>query len=174
MRLFIAINFDNTIKQYLKEVQSRLKMISKKGNFSHDTNLHLTIVFIGEVEPNKVGQIQQAMDAIDATEFELSMGGVGRFKGNLGDTIWSRVDKNNTLVSIYNQLCSHLKENGFDIQNRDYKPHITLARNVMLTGDLGIISSPNIKTNINRISLMKSERIEGRLTYTEIYVKELA
>ncbi|MPN39367.1 hypothetical protein SDC9_186895 [bioreactor metagenome] len=34
-------------------------------------------------------------------------------------------------------------------------------------------SLPQMSMTVNKISLMKSERIEGRLTYTEIYAKSL-
>lgn len=113
------------------------------------------------------------MDSIDDPKFELSIGGIGRFKRDRGDIICVNADKSKTLLSIYYNLCRQLNEKGFNLQDRDYKPHITLARNAMLTGDLGLVCAPNIKTTINRISLMKSEQIEGRLTYTEIYAKEL-
>ncbi len=63
MRLFIAINFDNEIKKKFTLAQDRLKQFTK-GNFSHTENIHLTLVFLGEVEPERVPPIQQAMQSV--------------------------------------------------------------------------------------------------------------
>lgn len=174
MRLFIAINFDNAVKEYLKAAQSGVKNISQGGHFSHEENLHLTLVFLGEIAPAKITQVEKAMDMVVASAFELSLGGLGHFKRDNGDIVWVGVKQNETLSAVYNQLCRSLKSSGFALENRDYKPHLTLARKVMLTSDLKSVSVPNITTKISRISLMKSERIRGELTYTEIYAKALS
>lgn len=36
------------------------------------------------------------------------------------------------------------------------------------------VQMPLIRQTVNRVSLMKSERVAGKLVYTEIYGKELA
>jgi len=47
MRLFIAINFNEKIKDRLCEMQGQLKAQTYAGNFSRRENLHLTLVFLG-------------------------------------------------------------------------------------------------------------------------------
>ena len=57
MRLFIAINFDDSFKTGLLNIINTLKRNGIKGNFTLSDNLHLTLVFLGEIEhssPSKV------------------------------------------------------------------------------------------------------------------------
>ena len=50
MRLFIAINFNDDIKEELENNIEDLKDEAKRGNFSLIDNLHLTLAFIGELD----------------------------------------------------------------------------------------------------------------------------
>ncbi len=173
MRLFIAINFEDAIKEYLKSVQARVKNISTGGNFSREENLHLTLVFLGEVSPMNVKQIEQAMDEIKASAFALTLSGVGRFKQESGDLLWVGVKPNDSLSDIYDQLRLSLKNRGFSLESRAYTPHLTLARELRLTDDLKSVSVQDQSTLVSKVSLMKSERLGGKLVYTEIYAKRL-
>ena len=61
MRLFIAINFSWELKQALNEQIEKLKAIAYRGDFTLPENLHLTLAFLGKVEPFKIPLIKQAM-----------------------------------------------------------------------------------------------------------------
>lgn len=54
MRLFYAINFDDTVKKRLSDIQNALRARAVRGNFTLPDNLHLTLAFIGEVAQEKV------------------------------------------------------------------------------------------------------------------------
>lgn len=175
MRLFIAVNFTPEIKSSLSNVIRGLKSQTIKGNFTPSENLHLTIVFIGET--TKVDLIKQAMDSISAPSFTLGMGGFGCFPREEGNIYWVGVEMNNTLYSIYEQLSTKLLKCGFGLEKRAFKPHLTIGRQVVLNNDFNREAfaktiSP-IKMKVTAISLMKSERLGGKLVYTEIYKKEL-
>lgn len=175
MRLFIAINFNENVKDSLCDSIARLKRMALKGNFTRRENLHLTVVFIGET--NKVEAVKQAMDGVNAVPFELSVGGVGRFKRDGGDIYWAGVNKNIVLTDIYNRLCAKLFKKGFIMEDRAYKPHLTLGREVVLPKTFDekefAKSVSHSIMMVDSLSLMKSERINGKLTYTEIYRKPL-
>ncbi|MEL7563555.1 MAG: RNA 2',3'-cyclic phosphodiesterase [Dehalobacterium sp.] len=174
MRLFIAINFNDKVKDSLCDSIARLKKMALKGNFTRRENLHLTLVFIGET--NKVEAVKQAMASISALPFELSIGGVGRFNRDGGDIYWAGVNKNIVLTDIYNQLCGELRKKGFILENRAYKPHLTLGREVVVPKIFNekefAESVPHMNMIIDSVSLMKSERINSKLTYTEVYRKQ--
>lgn len=53
MRLFIAIDLNNEIKDILNHSIQELKRNSVSGNFTPLENLHLTVVFIGETNNTK-------------------------------------------------------------------------------------------------------------------------
>jgi 2'-5' RNA ligase len=174
MRLFIAINFSDQIKNNLYEITQRLKNASVQGNFTRRGNFHLTVVFIGET--TKISSVKQAMNKVSAEPFRLTLGGLGKFRRNGGDIYWIGVDQSTNLSKVYNQLFGELTKAGFAIEKRDFKPHLTLGRKVILRGNFdknqfSRTISP-MSMEVDKISLMKSERINGRLAYTEIYAKE--
>jgi len=174
MRLFIAINFSNEIKGKLADAQDALRKHALSGNFTRTENLHLTLIFLGETPQNRLETIKQAIDSIQEKAFELRANGSGRFSRNGGDIWWIGMEENHTLKKIHSVLADSLTASGFDIEEREFKPHLTLARKVLLKNEKNI---PKITGSFNivvdKISLMKSEQIKGTLTYTEIYSKVL-
>jgi 2'-5' RNA ligase len=177
MRLFIAINFDDAIKDNIFDTIQKLESHASRGNFTHKENLHITLVFLGEVPGERIGAVKQAMDSLKADSFRLVLKGLGCFKRNGGDIYWIGMEKNSSLTEIYNKLCSLLARAGFSIESREYKPHLTLGREVHMEESFYKRAFSDaimpIDINVEKISLMKSERINGRLTYTEIYTKYL-
>jgi len=175
MRLFIAINFDDQMKNRLHEITQKLKSVSIQGNFTRKENFHLTVVFIGET--NKINTVKQIMDKICAEPFDITIGILGKFQRSGGDIYWVGVENNEYLSAIYKQLAEELASAGFNIEKRSFKPHLTLGREVILSEKFDEKAFSNtispMTIRVERISLMKSERINGVLTYTEVYGKEL-
>ncbi|HBM81564.1 MAG TPA: RNA 2',3'-cyclic phosphodiesterase [Clostridiaceae bacterium] len=175
MRLFIAIVFNDQIKNKLSGYIQRLKAGSVHGNFTLRDNLHLTIIFIGETE--RMNEVKEAMDKIDEPPFNITLRGIGRFRREGGDIYWMGAMKNNTLSGIYNKLYRSLGEYGFSLENRKFKPHLTMGREVILSEGFNRDAFSKailpVDMDVAKISLMKSERINGRLTYTEVYAKLL-
>jgi 2'-5' RNA ligase len=176
MRLFIAALFNEEVKASLHDTTLRLKSLAKGGTFTDPENLHLTINFIGET--NRLEEVKnamkQALDKADGENFTLSIRGFGKFKRDDGDIYWIGIEKDATLWRIQKELVKELKEAGFfDIDDRKYKPHLTIGRRITVGKDFadkefeaGI--NP-MQMEVSGISLMKSERVQGKLTYTEIY-----
>lgn len=166
MRLFIAIHFSSEIKSVLLSAVDELKGQTVSGNFTSPENLHLTLAFIGESD--NISAIRGAIDRCAAAPFEMAVSGSGRF----GSIYWVGIEHNPKLKALAESLQDELRRSGFDIENREFKPHITLGRQVEASSPVSL----NVKRTsmtISRISLMKSERIRGKLTYTEAYGREL-
>ena len=170
MRLFIAVNFNEDIKMKIKNIQDEFKKISIKGNFTLYENLHLTLIFLGEVPSSKINDIKEVMMQIELDSFKLKFNNTGMFKRNGGDIYWAGIEKNNSLEKVHKYLCEKLTIKGFNIEKRAFKPHLTLAREVVLNKDFNNYKKPlDIKSEVNKISLMKSERINGKLKYTSVF-----
>ena len=174
MRLFIAINFSNEIKGKLAAAQDALRKHALSGNFTRAENLHLTLIFLGETPQSKLETIKQAMDTIQEKAFELRANGSGRFRRSGGDIWWIGMEENHTLKKIHHTLADSLTASGFEIEEREFKPHLTLARKVLLKSDKNVPKiTDSFNITVDKISLMKSEQIKGTLIYTEIYSKAL-
>ena len=169
MRLFIAVNFDEEVKARLLQCQESLRQASIHGNFTRPKNLHLTLVFLGETPPGRVRDIQRVMDCGPAGPFAPQFEGMGKF----GDTWWVGIRQNSALAGLYNHLSQGLKTAGFPIESRSFKPHLTLAREVILRPGASPEKPEPFTAQVTAMHLMKSERIGGKLTYTSIYEKKL-
>ena len=165
MRLFVAIHFSDEVKASLLNAIDALRHMAR-GNFTRPENLHLTLAFIGESD--RVGDIKAVLEGCCGAPFDITVGGFGRF----GELYWAGIDQSSELKSLALDIQSGLREAGFDIEKRDFKPHITLARQVESAAPLRL-EVPKKTMTVSRVSLMKSERINGRLTYTEVYGRTL-
>lgn len=166
MRLFIAVRFSEEIHDLLLESIASLKSQSLSGSFTSPQNLHLTLAFIGET--NRISAIRRAMDEPAASPFTLTVAGSGRF-GNLW---WAGVEESPALLRLATQLQNSLRHVGFSIESRPFKPHITLGRQIVPRNSISL-TVPPVSMTVDRIVLMKSERLDGRLTYTSIYERPL-
>lgn len=179
MRLFVAIDLDADIKNKIGDVVNRLKALGASGSFIYKENLHLTLIFIGETdrEEDICEAMNSAIESYDGGYFSLEIKGLGTFKREGGDILWAGIEAGCQLFDLQLLLKKALTNLGFQMENRKYKPHLTLGRKVQLPNDTGIKSIspiiPGYEQRVKAISLMKSERIEGKLVYTEIYRKEI-
>lgn len=177
MRLFVAVCFNDKVKDYLSAAIRELKRAEVKGNFTHRENLHLTLVFLGELNSDQAETVKSVMNRIEGKPFSLAVSGFGRFNRNGGDIHWASVDKSEALFALQKDLASELKKEGFSLEDRSYSPHLTLGRGIRLANPTGnpyaALMEEMPKMTVARISLMKSERVDGRLVYSEIYGRDL-
>ena len=162
MRLFVAVNFTPEMKDALEKAARNLREQSVSGNFTRRENLHMTLAFIGET--NEVVRAKAALDKCKGPGFEIALRGTGRF----GDLYWVGTENSAELSALASKVRSALKSEGFVLERSAFKPHITIARRVTVKGKADF-EAPHARMRVRRISLMKSERINGKLTYTEIY-----
>ena len=209
MRLFLSVDFSDEIRQAWLDCQRSLQAQALSADLTRPENLHLTLAFIGETD-NADGAIR-AMNQISEPSLQLAVSGCGRF----GDLWWVGIEKNARLLRLSERLKQALVLEGFAIEKKKFKPHITIARRVRLpegaeapafeaerlhsetekhkdikadskdngknsrknradNKNQGIrLQVPRIAMNVGGFTLMKSERIAGRLTYTELYWKGL-
>jgi len=173
MRLFIAIEFPDHIKAALSESVDALRPALAAGRFSRTENYHLTLVFLGETAEPRLPAVTAAMDACDAPPVPLAIGPLGRFRGRDGDTVWRRIDAPETLWALQRDLTDALRRRGFAPEDRPYAPHLTLARGARLRPGvtLSALSAPLpvLTHTASRMTLMRSDRAQGRLTYTPLH-----
>lgn len=161
MRLFAAIQFSPAVRASLLEAAAALQR-QGTGRFTQPENFHLTLAFIGETE--NLAEAKAALDAACAGgPVSLTVGGLGHF----GGLWWIGIRENHGLAALALGVQQALRDQGFSIEKRPWKPHVTLVR--QWRGPCPRLTVREVSMRAERVSLMKSERIRGRLTYTEIY-----
>ena len=167
MRLFIAINFNIETHARLLSLLDELRGVSRHGNFSAPENLHLTLVFLGECSEKRSVDVKSVLSAVNFEPFDLSVYCVGRFKRDGGDIWWAGLRESKQLLTLQRVLTDKLAVAGFALERRKYSPHITLGREVVTETNPWRIDP--FGETVSAIDLMKSERIQGKLTYTSIF-----
>lgn len=176
MRIFIALNFTDEIKNNLYEQVLYLKKQSAKGNFTRKENLHLTLAFLGEVREKQLETLKKIMNQFEVSEFLIEFSDMGAFRN--GDELlpYIGIVPNIKLLVLQQNLIEVLKASGFTPDEKKFTPHITLGRKVVMKSNAEFYGNDRLYEKeivSNTISIMKSERINGILTYTEIYKREI-
>ena len=174
MRLFIAINFPDEIKATVAEIRNGLKEAALRGNFSSDENLHLTLVFLGECDFQQMKAVKAVMGDLLFPTFTLMLDKIGYFKRDGGHTWWIGLKDSKSLSDLQANLSECLRQNGFMLENRSFAPHITVGREVKMQPEYVQPKVQQVGFHVTSIELMKSERINGKLTYTPVYSKMLS
>jgi len=170
LRLFIAINFGSETRAKLAALREELRSRSRSGRFSRDENLHLTLAFIGEVNPAKADKIKTIMDTVTFVPFDAVIDRLGTF--SRGTLWWAGLREDKPLMDLQREVEHKLALCGFEQDGRRFNPHITLGREVAT--DVKPWKIEPFGETVKGIDLMKSERLGGKLMYTPLYIKEAA
>ena len=123
-RLFVAIRPPEHVRDLLVDAMDEgpgLRWVS-------DENLHLTLRFIGEVERPLANDIADALSRIRFSQFELQVGGVGRFDQRSGGALWAAVEPKKPVAELAAKVDRSCQSAGLEPERRAFHPHITLAR----------------------------------------------
>ena len=186
MRLFIAICLTDEVKDSLCETIAGLRGVARRGRYTNRENLHLTLVFIGETD--RVDDILDIMEEVANEYFAeavpIALTAPGVFRGRGGGLHWVGVENTPELKRLAKGLAAGLAAEGFPIEKRRFTPHITIGREVVIdppgkdpddagragqsTDQPPVIRMQPATMIADHISLMRSDREDGRLVYTEI------
>ncbi|MDO4581501.1 MAG: RNA 2',3'-cyclic phosphodiesterase [Bacillota bacterium] len=174
MRLFIAVDLDEELKTRLDELSAAIERQLPYARRTRRENYHLTLAFIGE--STRAGELMTLLGGFDAPAFELRFSKLGRFKRAGGDVLWLGAEPCPPLLTLQKRLAEALRAQGFVIEQRPFRPHLTLLREAAAQGfderAYGA-SLPAFTQTVRGVSLFCSERQAGRLVYTELYRRAL-
>ena len=160
MRLFVAINLNNEMKDALVALQNELYDQGVRGNFTADENMHLTLAFVGEYP--EAEPVLDALNKVSFTPFEITLEGAGCF----GDLWWVGLDESAPLEAVVRRVRRALAQNDIPFDRKRFSPHITLIRRAR--GRLPELQAEPVTMTVNAISLMRSDRGRNGMIYTEL------
>ncbi len=131
IRTFISIDLEDS--QILTEIGSVTSTLLSLGGDMKPVerdNIHLTLKFLGNVDPKIIANIKSALGTVKFSPFQMEIKGTGAFP-SLGrmSVIWVGIGEGWTQVQqVYEQTESILSGLGFKRESRSFSPHITIAR----------------------------------------------
>lgn len=131
IRSFFAFDIeDQKIIRKLSEVQGMLANTGADLKLVKSQNIHLTIRFLGEIQPPMVDDIYKEMKELSFSPFRVYLEGLGAFpKINYPRVVWVGIKKGaNELKDVFEQLEPRLRGLGFKPDTKGFSPHLTIAR----------------------------------------------
>jgi len=161
MRLFVAIELSEEMKKAAVQILHSLKQNGVKGNYTPVQNLHMTLCFIGEVSDSKA--VEEALSTVKYKPFKLGFTELGNF----GDLLHIGTRGGQGVNNLVNDIRKAFDVAGIEYDRKKFTPHITLVRKS--SGKPGKIAIPNTDMMVKRVSLMRSDNVQGKMVYKEIY-----
>jgi 2'-5' RNA ligase len=134
MRLFIAIELPESTAAALHTYSLALaqQVPPRAVKWVDAANMHLTLVFLGETEPEKVRLVQAVMNVAAASHspFSLKPTVLGCFpNASRPRTIWAGLaGEVKVAQSLKKTLDAGLEPLGWEPEKRPFAPHLTLGR----------------------------------------------
>ena len=164
MRLFIAIQLNEEMKQLVKDVQDAYRRFGVRGNYTPPENLHLTLAFIGEYgDPDEV---LDAMETVSFEPFAVTMDRLGCF----GDLQWAGIEENAKLEALVKRLRHALSDAGIPYDKKKFKAHITYLRQAKFPDGRRVTPAEiePVSMMVTEIALMRSTRGKHGMIYTNL------
>lgn len=128
MRIFIALELPQKTRDNLARSAEQFRHYATKGRFVEKSNYHVTLHFLGEVAESDLIYVQSAMDGIaDLPAFEIALQRFSMWRG--AEIVCANIrQKDAALATLHDVLGEKLEKNGFDVEHRAFRPHVTLIR----------------------------------------------
>ncbi len=159
-RLFLALWPDDAVRTALQELVAGLGPVEARVIPAH--NLHLTLVFFGEVDEVRRRCVEQVCDGVRAREIVLPLDRI-RSRARVG-VLWIEPAAMPTaMTDLVRELGLSLQQCRFEPETRPYRAHVTLAR--AMRRRLAPISPTPIVWRAHEFCLVKSILEPGGARY---------
>ena len=132
-RTFIGIDISEGIRDSAVALQEALAKTGAQVNWASPESMHVTLLFLGDVDDRELHAICRAVQEVAAREppFALAVSGVGAFPNTRRPKIvWAGIAEGaEALKRLYDDLETRMLNLGcYRKEERGYTPHLTLGR----------------------------------------------
>src|SRR5437660_8593472 len=129
MRLFVAVDVDETIRQKILHFVEGVSGFAPDVRWMKPEALHLTLKFIGEFPELKLDGLKTTLAEVKASPFDISFSGTGFFPTpKAARVFWVGVHADERLQKLAAAVEDAVAKLGVGPEARAYTPHLTLAR----------------------------------------------
>jgi RNA 2',3'-cyclic 3'-phosphodiesterase len=130
MRLFVALEIPSTVRNNLAEFVKQLRALAAQPRWVRPENLHVTLKFIGEVLPEKLGAIRAALAGVRSeSAVRIDFRGLGFFPEETRPRVfWVGMNASPNLKTLATDIDDATQKLGIPREQRPFLPHLTLAR----------------------------------------------
>ena len=131
MRLFVAINFPETLRQGLWSATESLRSGALPVRWVQPDAMHLTLKFLGAVAADRQDQLAAALRRVaeSCRPVTVTVGEFGAFPDpRRPRVLWAGVSPEPGLELLQHQVEQEFGPLGFPPEGRPFRPHLTLGR----------------------------------------------
>jgi 2'-5' RNA ligase len=186
IRSFLAFELPLEVEAVVTRVSDELKQSSLDAKWVKSRNIHLTVVFMGDIETDEIPAIKEEVGKVCLTygAFDVSLRGLGCFPhARKPRVIWVGLEGDLERMSLFRDaLQERLIPFGIKEEKRKFKPHLTLGRfrkpkrtspeELELLSRYGDVTSPGC--SLTELVLFRSELKPGGAKYTRLGVWPLS
>ncbi len=168
MRLFTALaasNLSKDPKLLLKKIKVNLNQKEIEYRWVPQENYHVTINFLGEVDPERLSELEGILTEVAqaSAPFSLRVEGVGAFpEAHSGRVLWMGIQNSIALRELQSRCTELLRAQNFSVEDRDYSPHLTIAR-LRSPKNVSDIISPCRNTDFGDLAVTELTLYESKL-----------
>jgi 2'-5' RNA ligase len=126
-RCFLGIEFPEEVTERLLTIRPQemrgTRLIGRD-------ELHLTVHFLGDVSDERLSAAVGALNSVAISRFGIAICGTGMFLSDGAPRVlWAGVEAGSALLELHRATGDVLRDAiGFEVEQRAYHPHVTLAR----------------------------------------------
>ena len=173
-RIFIALTPQSGLNKLISELKKKQKKYAFKNikiNWSQEKQHHITINFIGSMEPEQKQEMFEALNQqLIFTHLPIEISHFSYFPNENGQVLIANIALSPRLKELYGIVEEIVARIGFGMRLKSFKPHITLARFKEkarpFTEIIGF--DEPIESVIRSLDVYKSVFESGRTSYTLI------
>jgi len=157
MRAFVAVEINkNEVLDSIKKIQLDLDIRAKPVALD---NIHFTLLFLGEISEQVLFKVQNTLNSIEFSEFNVIFQTVGAFpKARSPRVVWVGTDEEGgkQLCNLALKVENSLSSLGFR-SDKPFRPHVTVFR---IKNKIGNISDKLERFNSTSFGTQKVSEIK--------------
>ena len=129
MRLFIALDLDDTIRAKIIRFMDGVRGFAPEARWVRPESLHVTLKFVGQWPDDKLAEMQRSLQNIRSERFEFTVGDYGFFPTAKAPRVfWIGIHAGPQLSALASAIDIQTASLGVAREEHPFSPHLTLAR----------------------------------------------
>jgi RNA 2',3'-cyclic 3'-phosphodiesterase len=129
MRLFVALDIPDEIRERITRFVDGLRRYSPDANWVKSASYHVTLKFIGERSPEDAEKLKPILAGVSGTAVEIAFRGSGFFpNANSPRVFWAGMEYDDSLPRLARAVDLACSQLGIAREEHEFRPHLTLAR----------------------------------------------
>ena len=125
IRAFVALPLPVETTEGLARIQQKAPL----GRPVPEANMHLTLAFLGDIPPDGVEDLAEALAGIDPPpRFDIRLDGLAFFGGQPPGVLAATVRPDPVLEALHDAVLRAARAAGLTVKRQRFRPHVTLLR----------------------------------------------